>query len=55
MSLLRTVMNQMDCDAKEAEQYIEEMKERVLNGENPETVLEDYGAEPDYFFDILPY
>lgn len=32
---------------------IEDMKGRVLEGENPEDVLYEYGLEPDYVLDLL--
>ena len=38
----------------EAKEIIDEMIERVLDGENPEEILEEHGLEPDYIFDILP-
>jgi uncharacterized protein (DUF433 family) len=31
------------------------MREAVMNGADPEDLLYDYGLEPDYIFDILPY
>lgn len=38
---------------KDAINEITEMRERVLNGEDPEEVLYEIGLEPDYVFDIL--
>ena len=46
-------MNREDCTQEEAEEVIQEMKERVREGEDPEEVLFDEGFEPDYIFDIL--
>jgi hypothetical protein len=42
-----------DMSATSADESIEEMRERVFEGENPEEVLEDFGLEPDYIFDLL--
>lgn len=39
--------------AAEAHEIQIEMANRVLEGENPEEVLYDYGLEPDYVFDII--
>lgn len=38
---------------QEAKNLVEEMRERVYEGENPEDVLYDEGLEPDYIFDII--
>lgn len=40
---------------EEAKEMINEMIERVFEGENPEDVLQEFGLEPDYIFDILSY
>jgi hypothetical protein len=37
----------------EANEIVEDMRERVYAGEDPELVLWEYGFEPDYIFDIL--
>jgi polyhydroxyalkanoate synthesis regulator phasin len=38
----------------EAQDFIDEAKERVYNGEDPEEILlEEFGLEPDYIFDII--
>ena len=37
----------------EAKEIIDEMKERVLEGENPDDLLYEIGLEPDYVFDLL--
>lgn len=46
-------MNSQDLSEQEAEDLISEMKERVLEGENPEEVLREEGLEPDYFFELI--
>lgn len=38
---------------EEAKVILEELKEQVLAGEDPEELLYDIGLEPDYIFDIL--
>jgi len=52
--LKQVLMQRDDLTAKEAEEIINEMREMVLEGENPEEVLYDIvGLEPDYIFDLL--
>lgn len=55
MELLKILMKRDNLSKAEALDQIEEMKQAVLAGENPEEVLYDIGLEPDYVFDILPY
>ena len=45
------VRDQLTID--EAKEIIDEMKERVLEGENPDDLLYEIGLEPDYVFDLL--
>ncbi len=40
-------------DQSEADGIVSEMRERMLNGEDPEEILLEYGLEPDYVFDIM--
>lgn len=40
---------------KEAQEIFNEMQERIHEGEDPEEVLEEYGLEPDYVFDIIDF
>jgi hypothetical protein len=47
------VRNESAENLKEAFQIIAEMRDAVLDGEDPEELLADYGLEPDYVFDIL--
>jgi len=51
--LCLAIMNREDFTQEEAEEVIQEMKERVKEGDDPEEVLFDEGFEPDYIFDIL--
>lgn len=53
MKLKEALMNSQDLSEQEAEDLISEMKERVLEGENPEEVLREEGLEPDYFFELI--
>ncbi len=46
-------MQRDDISADDAQNIIDEMKEQVLAGEDPEEVLFNEGFEPDYIFDIL--
>lgn len=36
-----------------AKEVLEEMRERVNDGEDPEEVLFEEGLEPDYIFDLF--
>ena len=52
--LARVLMERDKISESEAEDLINEMKELVLDGEDPEEVLLDHvGLEPDYIFDII--
>ena len=54
-SLREVIMRRDDMTEAQADKAIAEAVQAVLDGENPEEVLEDYfGLEPDYIFDILP-
>ncbi len=47
-------MHRDDMSAKEAREAIENVRQRVHEGEDPEELLHDeFGLEPDYVFDIL--
>lgn len=53
--LMKALVNSGTCgDFEEAFNLIVEMQDRVLDGENPEEVLYEYGLEPDYVFELLP-
>lgn len=51
--LVRIFMRRDELTREEATELVEEMRERALNGENPEEVLYDEGLEPDYIFDLI--
>lgn len=54
MNLINALVNSEQAENREdAEEIIKEMKNRVLDGEDPEEILYEYGLEPDYVFDIL--
>ena len=40
-------------DKQEARDFINEMKERVMEGEDPEEVLHEIGLEPDYIWELI--
>jgi hypothetical protein len=51
--LKQALMTSQDITEDQAETIIQEMVERVLDGENPEEILYEEGLEPDYVFDII--
>jgi hypothetical protein len=57
MSDLKQVLMSRDgMSSEEADSAISEMRERVLEGEDPEEILlDEYGLEPDYVFDIITF
>ena len=53
-SLKAVLMRRDGLSADEAQRLLDEARERVAEGEDPEEVLyEDFGLEPDYFWDLL--
>jgi len=57
MSELKRILIERDgLSDQEANELIADAKLRVLEGENAEEILEyDFGVEPDYIFDIMPF
>ena len=55
MRELKKVLMQRDgMSSREADNAIDDAKQRVFDGEDPEEVLADeFGLEPDYIFDLL--
>jgi hypothetical protein len=47
------LMNREGISFTEADEIVNEMKERFQEGEDPEELLYEQGLEPDYFFDLL--
>lgn len=39
--------------SKEADEQIDELREQIMEGDDPEEVLFNIGLEPDYIFDII--
>jgi len=53
-NLKETIMERDNLSSEEADSMIEDAKEQVLAGEDPDEVLaNDFGLEPDYVFDLL--
>lgn len=53
-NLKETIMERDNLSEEEANQMIEDAKEQVFAGEDPDEVLaNDFGLEPDYVFDLL--
>lgn len=53
-SLMEILVRRDGMTAREARGAIREARERVLEGEDPEEVLEDeFGLEPDYIFELM--
>lgn len=53
-SIVSILMERDDMSRGEAEDLVQQARLAVLNGEDPEEILlEEFGLEPDYLFDIL--
>jgi predicted RNase H-like HicB family nuclease len=49
-----TLMKRDGYTREEARETLQEARERVLEGENPEDILyEDFGLEPDYIWELI--
>jgi len=54
MELIQALINCGEAEnVADAKEIIKEMKERVIEGENPEEILFEIGLEPDYVFDLI--
>ena len=52
--LKKVLMDRDNMSSREADNAIEDAKQRVFEGEDPEDVLaEEFGLELDYIFDLL--
>jgi len=52
--LKRDIMIRDRLTSEEADEMINDARERIENGEDPEEILlNDFGLEPDYLFDLL--
>jgi len=52
-SLKQVLMRRDGLTASEADDQIADMRAEVLEGADPEELLNDIGLEPDYIFDII--
>jgi hypothetical protein len=53
-SIVEILMRRDGLSKQEAELSVQEARQRVTEGEDPEEVLQDeFGLEPDYIFDLL--
>lgn len=54
---LKTVLMRRDgLTASEAQEQIDDAREAVLDGADPEEILHnDFGLEPDYIFELLDF
>lgn len=51
--LKTAIMERDDCCPEEAEEILQEWRDEVAAGTDPDTVLHDNGFEPDYVFDLI--
>ena len=51
--LLQAIMAVDSCCEEEAKVIQQELVQAVIDGEDPEAVLHDFGLEPDYVLDLL--
>jgi hypothetical protein len=50
----KVLINRDEMTPQEAYDYLQELREMVRNGEDPEQLLYDeLGLEPDYIFDLI--
>ena len=53
-SILEVLMRRDELSREEAQDMIDEAKELVRNGANPESICRtEFGLEPDYMWDLL--
>lgn len=52
-SLKEVLMRRDELTSDEADEQIQEMRDEVEAGADPEELLNDIGLEPDYIFDII--
>lgn len=52
--LKQIIMERDELTSEQADELIEDARQRVLEGEDPAEVLEEeFGLEPDYFWDLI--
>jgi hypothetical protein len=53
-TLLEVLMRRDQMTKEDAQALIDDARERIAEGEDPEEILyDDFGLEPDYIFDLL--
>lgn len=52
-TLQEIFMRRDNMSARDALDLIEEMRQEVFEGADPEEILQEQGLEPDYIFEIL--
>jgi hypothetical protein len=53
-SIKEVLVRRDGLSEQEADLSVQEARQRVIDGEDPEQVLQDeFGLEPDYIFDLL--
>lgn len=52
--IVRIFMTRDEMTHQESIELLQEMRQQVTAGEDPEEVLYENGLEPDYIFDLLP-
>ena len=53
-SILEVLMRRDGLTKNEAQERIDEAKQMVLNGDDPEEVVHyEFGLEPDYIWDLM--
>jgi hypothetical protein len=56
MNLLSVLVKRDGLSPREARELLSELRNRVLDGEDPEEILlEELGLEPDYVFDLISF
>ena len=51
--VVKILMERDEMTREDAEENLEELRERFADGENPEELLYEIGLEPDYIFDLI--
>jgi hypothetical protein len=53
-SILEVLMRRDGLSKEEAQEWIDEAKQMVADGDNPEEVVHyEFGLEPDYIWDLM--
>lgn len=55
-SLKQVIMRRDNLSSSEADELIDEAKQAVRDGGDPEEILhDDFGLEPDYIWDLIDF